>query len=122
MRCGVALCDAGPRHKARRRVLYVITSARRSGRPERTNTRARVDRTQASTWCAIRDSNPNPLIMGFIDAMRAECHAVESICRVLREQGCQIAARTYRSWKQTTRHVAVLGKALTELDRRVPTP
>jgi putative transposase len=44
--------------------------------------------------------------MGFIDAMRAEGHAVESICRVLREQGCQIAARTYRSWKQTTRQVA----------------
>jgi len=35
---------------------------------------------------------------GFIDTMRAEGHAVESICRVLREQGCQIAARTYRSW------------------------
>jgi putative transposase len=34
--------------------------------------------------------------MGFIDMMRAEGHAVESICRVLREQGCQIAARTYR--------------------------
>ena len=44
--------------------------------------------------------------MGFIDAMRAQGHAVESICRVLREQGCQIAARTYRSWKQTTRQVA----------------
>jgi putative transposase len=25
-------------------------------------------------------------------------HAVESICRVLSEQGCQIAARTYRAW------------------------
>jgi transposase InsO family protein len=36
--------------------------------------------------------------MGFIDAQRAEGHAVESICRVLREQGCQIAARTYRAW------------------------
>lgn len=32
--------------------------------------------------------------------------AVESVCRVLREQGCQIAARTYRSWKQTNRGVA----------------
>ena len=29
--------------------------------------------------------------------MRSEGHAVESICRVLREQGCQIAARTYRA-------------------------
>jgi hypothetical protein len=45
--------------------------------------------------------------MGFIDTMRAEGYAVESICRVLREQGCQIAARTYRSWKQTGRVVAV---------------
>ena len=44
--------------------------------------------------------------MGFIDTMRAEGHAVESICRVLREQGCQIAARTYRSWKAATRVVA----------------
>lgn len=43
------------------------------------------------------------MIMGFIDTMRALGHAVESICRVLREQGCQIAARTYRSWKQTGR-------------------
>lgn len=28
---------------------------------------------------------PQPLIMGFIDTMRAEGHAVESVCRVLRE-------------------------------------
>ena len=35
--------------------------------------------------------------------MRAEGHAVESICRVLRQQGCQIAARTYRSWVQPGR-------------------
>jgi transposase InsO family protein len=45
--------------------------------------------------------------MGFIDTMRAEGHAVESICRVLREQGCQVAARTYRSWRDTTRPVAL---------------
>lgn len=44
--------------------------------------------------------------MGFICSMRAEGHAVESVCRVLREQGCQIAARTYRSWAQTQRPVA----------------
>jgi putative transposase len=37
---------------------------------------------------------------GFIDTMRAEGHAVESICRVLREQGCQVAARTYRAWRR----------------------
>jgi putative transposase len=44
--------------------------------------------------------------MGFIDTMRAEGHAVESICQVLREQGCPVAARTYRSWKQPDRRVA----------------
>jgi putative transposase len=37
--------------------------------------------------------------MGFIDAVRADGHAVESICRVLREQSCQVAARTYRAWR-----------------------
>ena len=37
--------------------------------------------------------------MGFIDTLRAEGYAVESICRVLREQGCQVAARTYRDWR-----------------------
>ena len=46
------------------------------------------------------------MIMGFIDTMRAQGHAVESICRVLREQGCQVAARTYRSWKRSGRVVA----------------
>ncbi len=37
---------------------------------------------------------------GFIDTIRAEGYAVESICRVLREQGCQVAARTYRAWRE----------------------
>ena len=45
-------------------------------------------------------------MLAFIDAERAKGHAVESICRVLREQGCQIAARTYRSWKQAGRTIA----------------
>lgn len=36
----------------------------------------------------------------FIDQMNVAGFAVESICRVLREQGYQIAARTYRYWKQ----------------------
>ena len=39
--------------------------------------------------------------MAFIDVMRADGHAVESVCRVLREQGCQVAARTYRAWKRS---------------------
>jgi putative transposase len=46
------------------------------------------------------------LIVAFIDELRAEGHAVESICRVLREQGCQIAARTYRDWAGANRPVA----------------
>ena len=37
--------------------------------------------------------------MGFIDEQRSQGRAVESVCRVLREQGCQVAARTYRAWK-----------------------
>ena len=54
-------------------------------------------------------------MMGFIDTMRSRGHAVESVCRVLREQGCQIAARTYRSWSQAGRRVA----ARTVSDARV---
>ena len=42
----------------------------------------------------------------FIDECRQAGHAVESICRVLTEQGCQIAARTYRAWKQPDQVVA----------------
>ena len=44
--------------------------------------------------------------MAFVDDMRAQGHAVESICRVLTEHGCKVAARTYRSWKQAHRPVA----------------
>ncbi|AXL11393.1 IS3 family transposase [Microbacterium foliorum] len=43
---------------------------------------------------------PQPLIMAFIDQMRSEGLAVESIVQVLREQGVQVAARTYRAWRQ----------------------
>jgi transposase InsO family protein len=46
------------------------------------------------------------LIVAFIDDQRAQGHAVESVCRVLREQGLQIAARTYRAWSQASRPVA----------------
>jgi transposase InsO family protein len=44
--------------------------------------------------------------MAFIDDMRAAGHAVESTCRVLSSQGCPVAARTYRSWKQANRPIA----------------
>ncbi|WME24438.1 IS3 family transposase [Brachybacterium sp. GU-2] len=46
---------------------------------------------------------PKPLILAFIDEMRAEGYAVESILCVLRQQGLEIAARTYRSWKRPAR-------------------
>jgi putative transposase len=52
------------------------------------------------------------VIMAFIDDMRARGHAVESICAVLTGAGCQIAARTYRSWKQPDRPVA--GRTLSD--------
>jgi len=42
---------------------------------------------------------PQSMIVGFIDTLRATGFAVESICRVLREQGCMSAARTYRAWR-----------------------
>ena len=47
------------------------------------------------------------MIVAFIDELRAEEHAVESICRVLRKQGLAVAARTYRSWKQANRPLSV---------------
>ncbi|MDX6287672.1 MAG: putative transposase [Frankiales bacterium] len=36
--------------------------------------------------------------MTFIDQHRPQCR-VELICAVLTELGCQVAPRTYRSWK-----------------------
>ena len=49
---------------------------------------------------------PQPLIMGFIDELRSQGHAVESVCAVLRQEGCQVAARTYRAWRARTRPCA----------------
>src|SRR5699024_3963700 len=46
---------------------------------------------------------PKPLICAFTDEMRAEGYAVESILRVLRQQGLEIAARTYRAWRRPAR-------------------
>jgi putative transposase len=44
------------------------------------------------------------MIMAFVDDMRRRGHAVESTCRVLSEQGCPVAARTYRAWKLAWAH------------------
>ena len=52
--------------------------------------------------------------MGFIDTMRGQGHAVESVCRVLREQGCQVAARTYRAWRAARPRVRTLTDAAVE--------
>jgi hypothetical protein len=40
-----------------------------------------------------------PLICGFIDQVRARGFRAESICRVVSEQGVQVASRTYRNSK-----------------------
>ena len=48
---------------------------------------------------------------GFIDTMRAEGYAAWSICRVLREQGCQVAARTYRAWRRAAPTVRTITDA-----------
>ena len=70
--------------------------------------------------------------MAFIDQLRAQGFAVEPVCQVLREQGVQVAARTYRAWKAPGRQVAArtVGDAVVSnalLDARVgrdgrPTP
>jgi putative transposase len=44
--------------------------------------------------------------MAFIDQLRAQGFAVESVCQVLREQGVQVAARTYRAWRAPGRQIA----------------
>lgn len=61
---------------------------------------------KASIFFAGELDPPQPLIMSFIEDMRGEGHAVESICRVLTEHGCQVAARTYRTWRQNNQVVA----------------
>ena len=45
-------------------------------------------------------------MVGFIETMRSEENVVESICRVLRKQGSQVAARTDRAWEDPNRRVA----------------
>jgi putative transposase len=44
--------------------------------------------------------------MAFIEQLRAQGFAVESVCQVLREQGVQVAARTYRAWRAPGRQIA----------------
>jgi alkylation response protein AidB-like acyl-CoA dehydrogenase len=46
------------------------------------------------------------LIVAFIGECRASGYAVESVCQVLTEQGCQIAARTYRARSSAGQRVA----------------
>jgi hypothetical protein len=42
---------------------------------------------------------PQPIVVESIGTIRSKGAAVESICLILREQGCQIATRTYRVWR-----------------------
>jgi len=53
------------------------------------------------------------MIMGFIDSLRAKGHTVESICRVLSEQGCQVAVRTYRAWRRA--HTRVPARMISDV-------
>ena len=62
--------------------------------------------TRASTFLRGGTRPPQALIVAFIDEMRAAGFAVESICAVLSEHGCRIAARTYRQWRSPNRAVA----------------
>ena len=39
------------------------------------------------------------MILDFIRSQQERGRAVESVCRVLSEQGLQVAARTYRAWQ-----------------------
>lgn len=52
------------------------------------------------------------MIVEFIDTMRSQGHTVESICRVLSEQGCQVAVRTYRAWKRA--HLSVSSRTVSD--------
>ena len=46
------------------------------------------------------------MIVAFIDTQRAQGRTVGSVCRVLRQQGLQVAERTYRTWRRSGRQVA----------------
>lgn len=46
------------------------------------------------------------MIVAFIDECLHAGHSVESICRILTSQGCQLAARTYRSWASSSQSAA----------------
>jgi hypothetical protein len=46
------------------------------------------------------------MIVAFIDELRPERIAAELTCAVLREQGCEVTARTYRVWRQPNRALA----------------
>lgn len=52
------------------------------------------------------------MICGFVDAMRAGGHGVESICRALDAQGLPVAPRSYRAWKRRVPADRTLADAL----------
>ncbi|WP_183662812.1 IS3 family transposase [Neomicrococcus aestuarii] len=78
---------------------------------------------QASNFLREGARPSPPLICRFIDEMRAEGYAVESICAVLREQGVRVAARTYRAWKKRLPALRTIEDArLTDALRAVKVP
>ncbi|KUG58722.1 transposase [Nesterenkonia jeotgali] len=46
------------------------------------------------------------MILAFIDELRGQGFAVESICQILSAEGLKIAARTYRAWARSNQQVA----------------
>ena len=80
---------------------------RSDDRKRRTSGCGRTMRAFAGRRFSSRGARPpKPLTLAFIEEMRAEGCAVESILRVLRQQDLQVAARTYRSWKRPARIAA----------------
>lgn len=68
---------------------------------------------KAATSFFVGELDPfGPMIIGVIDTMRSEGHGVETVCRVLRERGCQVAARTYRAWRSA--HGRVAARTITD--------
>ena len=79
--------DGGQRQGATSEELAEIKALKAENRRLRED----VEILRGATTSSSGNSTPQPLIIGFIDTMSSHGHAVESICRVLREQRCQVA-------------------------------
>ena len=91
-----AQVDAGDRavtatesERTRRRLRSAVSCGRRT----------RSGKTRRFS-CAKGTRLRTPLVLGFVEEQRAKGRAVDSVCKVLRGKGVQVAARTYRGWKK----------------------